>query len=408
MALQINGERLWDSLMTMAEIGATDKGGCNRQALTDLDKAGRDLFVGWCEAIGCERRVDEMGNLFLRKAGTDNSLPPVLMGSHLDTQPTGGKFDGVYGVLGGLEVLRTLHDANITTLHPIEVAVWTNEEGARFSPAMVGSGVWCGDFSLDYGWQRTDKQGATIQQELERIGYLGEAPCAPFPIKAAFELHIEQGPILEAVGKQIGVVQGVQGMRWYDLVIHGQPVHAGPTPMEQRQDPVKAATQIIAQLYALADEFSPQARATFGDINVSPGSRNTVPETLTITVDLRHPNQDILVKMDQKFRQISEQVCNACDVKFDIVDEWDSPAVAFDQACIDAVRTSVEDMDLPYEEMFSGAGHDSVYISKVAPTSMIFIPCEKGISHNEAENAKPEDITAGCQVLLGAIVKLAM
>ncbi|MEP2652895.1 MAG: M20/M25/M40 family metallo-hydrolase, partial [Paraglaciecola sp.] len=205
-----------------------------------------------------------------------------------------------------------------------------------------------------------------------------------------------------------GVVQGVQGMRWYDLVIHGQPVHAGPTPMEQRQDPVKAATQIIAQLYALADEFSPQARATFGDITVSPGSRNTVPETLTITVDLRHPNQDILMKMDQKFRQISEQVCNACDVKFDIVDEWDSPAVAFDQTCIDAVRTSVEDMDLPYEEMFSGAGHDSVYISKVAPTSMIFIPCEKGISHNEAENAKSEDIAAGCQVLLGAVMKLAM
>lgn len=407
MALQINGERLWDSLMTMAEIGATDKGGCNRQALTDLDKAGRDLFVGWCESIGCERRVDEMGNLFLRKAGTDNSLPPVLMGSHLDTQPTGGKFDGVYGVLGGLEVLRTLHDANVTTLHPIEVAVWTNEEGARFSPAMVGSGVWCGDFSLDYGWQRSDKQGATIKQELERIGYLGEAPCAPFPIKAAFELHIEQGPILEAVNKQIGVVKGVQGMRWYDLVIHGQPVHAGPTPMEQRKDPVKAMAQIVAQLYTLADEFAPQARATFGDINVSPGSRNTVPETLTITVDLRHPNQDILQKMDSKFREISEKVCADCDVTFEIKDEWNSPAVAFDEACIDAVRSSVTAMGLPFEEMFSGAGHDSVYVSKVAPTSMIFIPCEKGISHNEAENAKPEDISAGCQVLLGAVLKLA-
>ncbi|WP_133471225.1 Zn-dependent hydrolase [Paraglaciecola marina] len=407
MALQINGERLWDTLMTMAEIGATDKGGCNRQALTDLDKAGRDLFVNWCEAIGCERRVDEMGNMFLRKAGTDNSLPPVLMGSHLDTQPTGGKFDGVYGVLGGLEVLRTLHDANITTLHPIEVAVWTNEEGARFSPAMVGSGVWCGDFSLDYGWQRSDKQGATIKQELERIGYLGDAPCAPFPIKAAFELHIEQGPILEAINKQIGVVKGVQGMRWYDLIIHGQPVHAGPTPMEQRKDPVKAMSQIVAKLYALADDFAPQARATFGDINVSPGSRNTVPETLTITVDLRHPNQDTLQKMDAKFRETSEKVCADCNVKFEIKDEWNSPAVAFDEACINAVRSSVTAMELPFEEMFSGAGHDSVYVSKVAPTSMIFIPCEKGISHNEAENAKPEDISAGCQVLLGAVLKLA-
>lgn len=407
MTLQINGERLWSSLMEMASIGGTEKGGCNRQALTDLDKAGRDLFVKWCEEIGCIARVDQMGNLFLRREGTDNDLPPVLMGSHLDTQPTGGKFDGVYGVLGGLEVLRTLHENKIQTLHPIEVAVWTNEEGARFSPAMIGSGVWCGKFSLDYGLQRSDKNGLTISEELKRIGYFGAHPCAPFPIKAAFELHIEQGPILESLQKPIGVVKGVQGMRWYDLVVHGQPVHAGPTPMDQRRDPVKAASHIIQQLYQLADEHAPQARATFGDINVSPGSRNTVPETLTLTVDLRHPDQDVLNKMDEKFRQISAQVCAECDVKFDILDEWDSPAVKFNKQCIDAVRASVEAVGLPYEEMFSGAGHDSVYVSKVAPTSMIFIPCEKGISHNEAENATPEDITAGCQVLLGAVLKSA-
>ena len=407
MTLKINSERLWSSLMVMAEIGATPKGGCNRQALTDLDKAGRDLFVSWCKEIGCELRVDQMGNLFLRQKGADNNLPPVIIGSHLDSQPTGGRFDGVYGVLAGLEVLRTLNDANQQTLHPIEVVVWTNEEGARFSPAMIGSGVWSGEFSIDYGWQRTDKQGATIKQELERIGYLGETPCAPFPIKAAFELHIEQGPILELINKQIGVVKGVQGMRWYDLVIHGQPVHAGPTPMDQRKDPVKAAAQIIAQLYALADEYAPQARATFGDINVTPGSRNTVPETLTLTVDLRNPNQGILQQMDQKFRQISKQVCAACDVDFEILDEWNSPAVEFDKTCIDAVREAVEETGIAYEEMFSGAGHDSVYVSRVAPTSMIFVPCEKGISHNEAENAKPEDIAAGCQVLLGAVLKLA-
>lgn len=407
MTLKINSDRLWSSLMSMAEIGGTSKGGCNRQALTDDDKAGRDLFVAWCKDIGCERRVDQMGNLFLRRKGSDDSLPPVIVGSHLDTQPTGGKFDGVYGVLGGLEVLRTLHDANIVTLHPIEVVVWTNEEGARFSPAMIGSGVWSGEFALDYGWQRADKQGATIQQELERIGYLGETPCAPFPIKAALELHIEQGPILESINKQIGVVQGVQGMRWYDLVIHGQPVHAGPTPMDQRQDPVKAVAKIINQLYSLADEYAPQARATFGDVNVSPGSRNTVPETLTLTVDLRHPNQAALLQMDKKFREIAQHVCDACDVGFEILDEWNSPAVAFDKLCIDAVRESVEAIGLPYEEMFSGAGHDSVYVSRVAPTSMIFVPCEKGISHNEAENAKPDDLAAGCQVLLGAVLALA-
>ncbi|MDO6694510.1 Zn-dependent hydrolase [Aliiglaciecola sp. 3_MG-2023] len=407
MTLKINGERLWSSLMTMAEIGATNKGGCNRQALTDDDKTGRDLFVKWCKEIGCELRVDQMGNLFLRRKGTDNSLPPVLMGSHLDTQPTGGKFDGVYGVLGGLEVLRTLEDNQIETLHPVEVAVWTNEEGARFSPAMIGSGVWCGEFDLDYGLQRTDKNGLTIEQELQRIGYLGESPCAPFPIKAAFELHIEQGPILESIGKPIGVVKGVQGMRWYDLVIQGQPVHAGPTPMEQRKDPVKAMAAIVSQLYVLAEQHGPLARATFGDINVSPGSRNTVPETLTLTVDLRHPEQDVLVKMDAQFRQISAQISAECGVDFNILDEWDSPAVVFNQDCINAVRESVEETGFAYEEMFSGAGHDSVYISKVAPTSMIFIPCEDGISHNEAENATPEDITAGCQVLLGAVLKLA-
>jgi N-carbamoyl-L-amino-acid hydrolase len=393
--------------MQMAEIGGTAKGGCNRQALTDDDKIGRDLFVKWCTDIGCERRVDEMGNLFLRRKGTDNSLPPVLVGSHLDTQPTGGKFDGVYGVLGGLEVLRTLAENNIDTLHPIEVAVWTNEEGARFSPAMIGSGVWCGEFTLDYGLQRADKSGKTIGQELQRIGYLGEASCAPFPIKGALELHIEQGPILEAVNKPIGVVKGVQGMRWYDLVIHGQPVHAGPTPMDQRQDPVKAVARIITQLYSLADKFAPLARATFGDMKVSPGSRNTVPETLTLTVDLRHPEQDVLMQMDAEFRAIAAQVCDQCDVTFDIKDEWDSPAVKFDDTCIAAVRESAEEAGLAYEEMFSGAGHDSVYVSKVAPTAMIFVPCEKGISHNEAENAKPEDIAAGCQVLLGAVLTLA-
>jgi len=407
MSILINGERLWSSLMTMAEIGATKKGGCNRQALTDLDKQGRDLFVAWCEEIGCTLRVDKMGNMFLRKAGTDDSLPPVITGSHLDTQPTGGKFDGVYGVLAGLEVLRTLHENKVETLHPIEVVVWTNEEGARFSPAMVGSGVWCGEFSLDYGWQRADKKGKTIADELERIGYLGQAPCKPFDIKAAIELHIEQGPILEDVGKQIGVVNGVQGMRWYDLIVNGQPVHAGPTPMTQRKDPVKAVSRIINELYDLADKFAPLARVTFGDMSVSPGSRNTVPEQLVLTVDLRHPDQATLDEIDRTFREIAKRICEGCDVDYQIKDEWNSAAVTFDENCINAVRSSVQDLKIDYEEMFSGAGHDSVYVSKVAPTSMIFIPCEEGISHNEAENTKPEDITAGCQVLLGAILTLA-
>ena len=407
MSILINGERLWSSLMEMAKIGVTDKGGCNRQALTDLDKQSRNLFVSWCEEIGCTLRVDQMGNMFLRRAGKDDSLPPVITGSHLDTQPTGGRFDGVYGVLAGLEVMRTLHEKNIVTLHPIEVVVWTNEEGARFSPAMIGSGVWCGEFDLDYGWQRADKSGKTIVDELTRIGYLGQAPCAPFEVKGAIELHIEQGPILESINKQIGVVNGVQGIRWYDLIINGQPVHAGPTPMKKRKDPVKAIARIITQLYELAEKFAPLARVTFGDAKVSPGSRNTVPEQIVLAVDLRHPHEDTLKEMDLLFREIAQQTCSECDVEYEVKDEWHSPAVTFDKHCIQAVRSSVQELHIDYEEMFSGAGHDSVYVSKVAPTAMIFIPCEDGISHNEAENTKPEDITAGCQVLMGTILQLA-
>ncbi|MDC8831932.1 Zn-dependent hydrolase [Alteromonas gilva] len=406
-ALAINKQRLWSTLMEMAAIGGTEKGGCNRQALTELDKAGRELFIGWCEDIGCRLRVDQMGNLFLHQAGSDDTLPPVLMGSHLDTQPTGGKFDGVYGVLAGLEVLRTLNDAGITTLHPIEVAVWTNEEGARFSPAMIGSGVWSGEFDLAYGLSRTDKQGVSIGEALQQTGFAGTEPCQPFAVKAAFELHIEQGPILEAKQKPIGVVKGVQGMRWYDLIIDGQPVHAGPTPMEQRRDPFMAQCAIVSELYELAASYAPLARATFGDIKAEPGSRNTVPARLTLAVDLRHPDQQILAEMDAKFRAITKRSCEKFGLSYSIKDEWHSPAVAFNSDCVDAVRAATEHYGYDYEEMFSGAGHDSVYTSRVVPTSMIFIPCEKGISHNEAENATPEDIEAGCNVLLGAVLAMA-
>lgn len=405
--LAINAERLWQSIMTMAEIGATEKGGSNRQALTDLDKQGRDLLINWASEIGCEYRYDQMGNLFIRYAGQLESAPSVLIGSHLDTQPTGGKFDGVYGVLAGLEVMRTLHESETTLQHSIELAVWTNEEGARFSPAMIGSGVWCGEFDLDYGWTRSDKNNMTIQQELSRLDMLGEASCEPFPVKAAFELHIEQGPILEQEQLQIGVVKGVQGIRWYDLILHGQPVHAGPTPMQQRQDPVAAMSAICQDLYQLADNYAPWARVTFGDIHIEPGARNTVPERLTLAVDLRHPENMVLAEMDQQFRQLVEKHSNKQSVNYDIHDEWHSPAVNFASDCITAISDSVNDYGYSHQEMFSGAGHDSVYVSKVAPTAMIFIPCEGGISHNEEENASYEDIAAGGNVLLGAVIRMA-
>ena len=390
--LKINAQRLWDSLMLFAEIGATDKGGCNRQALTDLDKQARDLWVSWAEDAGCSIRIDTMGNIFARREGLKDDLPVVMTGSHIDTQPTGGKFDGVYGVLASLEVIRSLNDQGVQTNHPIEAVVWTNEEGARFSPAMIGSGVWSGAFSLDYGHARMDKDGKTIQEELRRIDYEGDTPCKPDPIKGFIELHIEQGPILENEALQIGILTGVQGMNWYDLTIKGQPVHAGPTPMENRFDPFMGLHKIINKMYEMTAEYEPWSRITFGDITAIPGARNTVPEKLILAVDLRHPDKDILAEMDKRFRQIAHQECEAAGLSCQVGVEWQSPAVVFDSGCIEAVRKATQDLGYLSKEMVSGAGHDAVYVSRVAPTSMIFVPCEKGISHNEAEYSKPGDI----------------
>jgi len=406
-SLRINGERLWARLMAMAQIGATDQGGCNRQALTDLDKAGRDLFVGWCIEAGCTVSVDRMGNIFARRAGLDDSLAPVLTGSHLDTQPTGGRFDGVYGVLAGLEVIQTLNDAGLCTRAPLEVAVWTNEEGARFSPAMIGSGVWAGAFDLAYGHGRADRQGLTLGAELERIGYLGELPAQARPLAAAFEVHIEQGPILEAEHLTVGVVTGVQGIRWYDLTLTGQPVHAGPTPMTVRRDPFMGLAAILAHLYRLAEEHGPWARVTFGDIRVEPGSRNTVPERLVLAVDLRHPEQAVLDRLDTAFRAIVAEETGRLRLEADIREEWHSPAVAFDADCVAAVQDAVAQLGYSHMPMCSGAGHDSVYLARVAPTSMIFVPCKGGISHNEAEDAAPADLEAGANVLLHAMLRMA-
>ena len=393
--------------MEMAQIGATDKGGCNRQALTDEDKAGRDLFVSWCEAIGCSISVDEIGNLFALRAGNNNDLPPVIAGSHLDTQPTGGKFDGVFGVLAGLEVLRTLHDNNIQTVSPLEVVVWTNEEGSRFAPAMLGSGVWCGEMKRDDVYAIEDKTGKSFGAELERIGYKGTQPATARPVRAAFEAHIEQGPILEAENLQIGVLTGVQGVRWYDLVIEGETCHAGPTPMEVRKDPFLAALPILGECYKLVAEHAPWGRVTFGDIRAEPGSRNTVPEKLVVSVDLRHPDPEVLDKIDCSFREMVQRECENAQLNGSVEELWHMPVTQFAPECIDAVRKAAQSLGYSHMEMVSGAGHDSVYVAKVAPTSMIFVPCENGISHNEAENAKQEDLAAGCNVLLHAMLEMA-
>jgi len=390
----------------MAEIGTTPGGGCNRQALTEADGEARALFRRWCKAAGYPVRVDAIGNSFARRPGSDDAAPPILIGSHLDTQPRGGRFDGAYGVLAGLEVLRSLDDLGITTRSPIELVSWTNEEGARFAPAMMGSGVWAGEFDLEATYAVTDREGVTVRQALESIGQLGETPAEPFPVKGALEIHIEQGPVLETEARQIGVVTGVQGIRWYDLVLSGSACHAGPTPMEDRRDPVRPLGALLDAAYALAEDTAPWGRVTFGDLRAEPGSRNTVPERLTVTLDLRHPDQAALDSMHERLRALIAQH-DSSRVAVTLTEVWSSPAVVFDPGCIEAVHRSVERLGYYASmEIVSGAGHDSVYVSRVAPASMIFIPCRGGLSHNEAEYASPEDVAAGGNVLLRAVLEL--
>ena len=405
--LRIQPDRLWDSLMEMAQVGATPRGGCNRQALTDEDKRGRELFVRWCKAVGCTVRVDEIGNVFCRREGSHPELPPVLIGSHLDTQPTGGRFDGVYGVLAGLEVLRTLEENRVETRRAVEVVSWTNEEGARFPPALMGSGVWSGAFDLQEIYGIRDRDGEAVADELERIGFKGKTSATAMPLHASFEVHIEQGPILEQEGLQIGVVTGVQGIRWYDLVIEGEACHAGPTPMERRRDPFGALAPIIRECYGLATRYAPWSRVTFGDIRAIPGSRNTVPEKLLVHLDIRHADAGVLDEMDALLRQTVARECDKRGLTGTVEERWHMPVTKFDPACIDAVRQATRRLGYGAMEMTSGAGHDSVYVARVAPTTMIFVPCENGISHNEAESAKREDLEAGANVLLHAVLELA-
>lgn len=405
--LHCEKERLWDSLMAMAKIGATPKGGCCRVALSDEDKLGRDLFVNWCKEIGCTISVDQMGNIFARRAGSDPKRAPVAMGSHLDTQPHGGKFDGVYGVLAGLEVLRTLHSHDIITQAPLEVVVWTNEEGARFPPAMVASSVFAGIFDLEYGLSRVDRNGKSIGEELKRIGYAGPEPCGRHKFGAFFEAHIEQGPILERERLTIGVVQGAQGARWYDAVVKGQDAHAGSTPMSLRKDALVASATMIKAIETLALNHSPDAVSTVGQLDVLPNSRNTIAGEVRFSIDLRHAKTQVLETLDRECREICAGIAGKTGVDLTLEDIWYQPPVAFDDACIDAVRQSAVRLGHSSRDMFSGAGHDSCLICKVAPTAMIFVPCEGGISHNETESATPSDLSAGCDVLLNAVLSRA-
>ena len=410
-SLRINGPRLWDSLMELAQIGATPKGGVCRLTLTDLDKQGRDLVSRWAREAGMTVTIDKIGNGFLRRPGRDNSLPPVVTGSHIDTQPTGGKFDGNYGVLAGLEVVRTLNDACITTEAPIEVAWWTNEEGSRFVPVMMGSGVFAKAFTLEHAYAATDSEGKTVRGELERIGYIGDEEPGDHPIGSYFETHIEQGPVLEDHGKTIGVVTGVLGIRWYDCVVTGMEAHAGPTPMALRRDALQVATVLMQEVVACAHRHPPggkgHGRGTVGMVDVFPNSRNVIPGRVKFSIDLRNASDALCEAMDADIRAVAARLSAESGLPIEITQVSAYPAQVFHDDCIGAVARAAERLGYSNMPAVSGAGHDAVYMARLAPAGMIFIPCKDGISHNEIESAEPEHISAGCNVLLHAMLERA-
>jgi len=405
--LSIDSDRLWASLMELAKIGATAKGGVRRLALSELDGQARDLFIRWCKDAGCSVSVDGIGNIFARRPGKDDRLPPIITGSHIDTQPSGGKFDGNYGVMAGLEVVRTLNDHGVQTEAPVEVAVWTNEEGSRFTPVMMGSGVFIGAFPLESTLQRADLEGITVGQALKSIGYAGDAPAGGRPVGAYFEAHIEQGPILEDTNNVLGVVIGALGLRWYDVVVTGQDAHAGPTPMRLRRDALVAASKMVAEINALAYRYQPDGRSTVGFMQVKPNSRNVIPGEVRFSVDLRHAEEAMLDQMESDMRALCERLARAGNTGATVDRVSNYPACKFDAGCVSAVRDSARKLGLRHMDIVSGAGHDAIFMARVAPTSMIFVPCEGGVSHNETENAKPEDLAAGCNVLLDVILAQA-
>ena len=405
--IRIDGGRLWDSLMEMAKIGATPKGGCKRLTLTDLDREGRALFISWCKAAGCGVAIDEMGNVFARRPGVEDGLAPVVMGSHLDTQPTGGKFDGVLGVLGALEVVRSLNDLKIKTKRPIEIANWTNEEGSRFAPAMVSSGVFAGVYTKDFAYACEDQEGKKLGEELARIGFKGDEPVGKRKVHAFFELHIEQGPILEAENFEVGVVTHGQGQRWYEIDLTGFESHAGSTPMPRRKDALLGAARIVELVNRTALSHAPLAVGTVGMLNPYPNSRNVIPGTAFVACEFRHPDDAVLSAMDSALREGVEAIAKEIGLTYEIRQIFYYKPVAFDKDCVAAVRRAAQHFGYTHRDIVSGAGHDACYIARVAPTSMIFTPCVDGVSHNEAEDIKPDWATAGANVLMHAVLEKA-
>lgn len=405
--LRIDGARLWNSLMELGQIGGTPKGGVCRLALTDLDKQGRDLVTSWARAEGMSVVVDQIGNIFMRRPGRNNALPPVMTGSHIDTQPTGGKFDGNYGVLSGIEVIRTLNRHGIQTEAPIEVAVWTNEEGSRFVPVMMGSGVFCGAFTLEHAYNATDIDGKKVRDELERIGYIGEQVCGDHPIGAYYEAHIEQGPVLENADTVIGVVPAVLGLSWYDCTVTGFESHAGPTPMEIRKDALQVSTFIMQEVVAIAHRYPPYGRGTVGQVQVMPNSRNVIPGQVKFSIDLRNVSEESLTRMHEDLLAYLEAMRKKTGLSIELERVSYFPPCPFHPECVGNVRAASAALGYKTMDVVSGAGHDAIYAARLAPAGMIFVPCKDGVSHNEIEDARPEHLEAGCNVLLQAMLASA-
>ncbi len=405
--LRINPDRLWDSIMEMAKIGPGVAGGNNRQTLTDEDAEGRALFQSWCEAAGCTMGVDTMGNMFATRPGEDPDALPVYMGSHLDTQPTGGKYDGVLGVLGGLEAIRTMNDLNVKTKHPIVLTNWTNEEGTRFAPAMLASGVFAGKHTQDWAYAREDAEGKKFGDELKRIGWVGDEEVGARKMHAMFELHIEQGPILEAEGKDIGVVTHGQGLNWLEVTIIGKESHTGSTPMPMRINAGRGLALITELVHEIAMKHQPNAVGAIGHIDVYPNSRNIIPGKVVCTVDFRSHLQEVIDAMIAEFDERAPKLCAdiGVEMSWEMVGTFDPPA--FDEGCVKAVRNAAKELGYSHMDIVSGAGHDACWINEIYPTAMIMCPCVDGLSHNEAEDISKEWAAAGTDVLMHAVLETA-
>ncbi|NDW06913.1 Zn-dependent hydrolase [Jiella pacifica] len=405
--LQINGDRLWDAIMEMAKIGPGVAGGNNRQTLTDEDGEGRRLFQSWAEAAGMTMGVDTMGNMFFTREGTDPEALPVYVGSHLDTQPTGGKYDGVLGVLGALEIVRTLNDLNIKTKHPIVVANWTNEEGTRFAPAMLASGVFAGIHEENWAKARVDAKGKSFGDELKRIGWEGEEKVGERKMHAFFELHIEQGPILEDEGIDIGVVTHGQGLYWLEVTLTGKESHTGSTPMYKRRNAGLGMARVIELVHETAMDYQPNAVGTVGHMDVHPNSRNIIPGKCVFTIDIRSPSLETLEEMRERIEDGIDTICEALDIDVSVDEVGHFDPVTFDAGCVKAVRDAAERLGLSHTNIVSGAGHDACWINRVAPTAMVMCPCVDGLSHNEAEEITREWARNGANVLMHAVVETA-